>query len=694
MRRGGGCVSPLQPKPRGNAALRLYTRMKNDLYPTTDGRLSDEIARFARPLPEHALTKRHVAGVSFLRETSGTPRRSLCRRAAGVLLMAVGLGLGGCSLFSAGEEPEVADTDSTALEPPATTVPYEVRIEGVSDDALGEILEASSQLITLQDKPPSTAVGLRRRTSDDVERLNAALRSEGYYQAKLTQEVDTEVAPAQVVITVETGPRYSLAAYNIEYVGEVVPEDAEDRPTLPEIGMEPGMPARAASVIEAEQSLVRLLQERGYPFARIDDRKTFVTHDTTEMSVDLKVWSGPVATLGPLTITGNEGVDEDYLRRIARWPEGARYDRRILRETQSRVSATSLFSTVSAETAPEAEDDGSLPVTLTLVEREQRSIGASASISTDIGPGGEIFWEHRNLFGQNEQLRLTAIGSLIEQTGQIDFRKPAFLRPDQDLILGIEGGLEDNDAYERQSVEGLVAVERPMLENWRVSAGVSPSYEIVEDKADTGEGERSFTLVGLPLTASRDTTDDPLDPASGSRLNFSLTPTTGVGDDEPLHFLKAIAGGSAYYAVDEGKRFILAGRARVGSIVGAESDALPANRRFYAGGGGSVRGYAFQLVGPLDSSEDPLGGTSLVELGAEVRVRVTDTIGVVPFVDGGMVYDDPWPNTEDDLLWAAGLGLRYFTGFGPLRLDVAFPLNPRDDVDDAFQFYISFGQAF
>jgi translocation and assembly module TamA len=155
-----------------------------------------------------------------------------------------------------------------------------------------------------------------------------------------------------------------------------------------------------------------------------------------------------------------------------------------------------------------------------------------------------------------------------------------------------------------------------------------------------------------------------------------------------------VAGGSAYYAVDADERFILAGRARVGSILGEDTKVLPASRRFYAGGGGSIRGYEYQLVGPLDDDEEPFGGTSLVELSGELRVRVTEEIGVVPFVDGGTVYDDPIPNGDETMRWAAGLGVRYFTGFGPVRLDVAFPLNPRDGVDEAFQFYISFGQAF
>jgi translocation and assembly module TamA len=334
-----------------------------------------------------------------------------------------------------------------------------------------------------------------------------------------------------------------------------------------------------------------------------------------------------------------------------------------------------------------------VPVSITLIEREQRSIGVAAAYSTDIGPSLEVFWEHRNLMGKNEQLRLSATGSLIEQTGEIDFRKPAFLQPDQDLLANLNGGQEDTDAYERKFADAVIALERPVLENWRVSAGTSFAYEIVDEKADNGEGERSFQLFGLPLTAERDDTNDPLDPTEGTRLQLSLTPTTGVGD-ENLLFLTAIAGGSAYYAIDEDERFVLAGRARVGTILGEDTDALPASRRFYAGGGGSIRGYEYQLVGPLDNDEEPFGGTSLVEFGAEVRVRVTEEIGVVPFIDGGTVYDDPIPNGDETLRWAAGLGLRYFTGFGPIRLDVAFPLNPRDGVDEAFQFYVSFGQAF
>ena len=629
-------------------------------------------------------------------EASANSARSVRRPCRAPAAMAVALCLALAAPAAAQQAEELgrarSEDSSGGSEAADRGAAYDVRLEGIGDGELLELLRASSQLVALADKPPATTVGLRRRAEDDIGRLQTALRSEGYYDAKIGLDIDGEARPVQVRLTIDNGPRYTLAAYEVDYTAAMAPQEAS-RPTFEEIGISLGMPARAPAVVAAEQALVELLQERGHPFARVAERKTFINREANEMTVRLAVDAGRPATFGPLAFEGRQAVEEGYLRRVADWPEGAAYDRRVLRDLQRRLSDTGLFSTVNAEAAPATTDDGSLPVTVVLVEREHRSIGAAAAYSTDIGPSLELFWEHRNLMGENERLRASATGSLIEQSGELDFRKPAFLRSDQDLLANLNGGRDDNEAYERQGVDFLLALERSFLETWRISGGVSVGYEIIEENADTGEDGRSFQLFGLPLTASRDTTDDPLDPHSGTRLQLSLTPMTGVGS-ENLLFLTSVAGGSAYYAIDEAERFVLAGRARVGSIAGEKTEVLPASRRFYAGGGGSIRGYEYQLVGPLDDDEDPFGGTSLVELGGELRIRATEDIGVVPFIDGGTVYDDPVPNGEETLRWAAGLGLRYFTGFGPVRLDVAFPLNPRDGVDEVFQFYISFGQAF
>ena len=159
-------------------------------------------------------------------------------------------------------------------------------------------------------------------------------------------------------------------------------------------------------------------------------------------------------------------------------------------------------------------------------------------------------------------------------------------------------------------------------------------------------------------------------------------------------FLESQISGSTYLSLDDENRYILAFRARLAQVAGEPTGTLPANHRLYAGGAGSIRGFEFQKAGPLDANNDPLGGRSLVTFGAEFRWRITDTIGIVPFIDGGNVYDSTVPNTSEKLFWGAGLGFRYYTDFGPLRADFAVPLNPRKNIDDPYQFYISLGQAF
>jgi translocation and assembly module TamA len=348
-----------------------------------------------------------------------------------------------------------------------------------------------------------------------------------------------------------------------------------------------------------------------------------------------------------------------------------------------------LFASVEVEDGPSLDEAGSLPMTIRVDEGPHRSIGAGGGYSTDIGFGGQVFWEHRNFFGENERLRLTLAAAEIQQSIGADFRKPAFLRRDQTLLMNVSASNEDTDAFEQQSISSFVGLERLFSPRWRGVAGVSVSYLSTEDE----QGRRNFLLFGLPITATRHMTDSLLDPTRGTRLDFAVTPYTG-GGAEQLLFLQSSVAGSVYRAIDRRKRFVLAGRARVGSTVGEATEAIPADKRFYAGGGGSIRGYKYQSVGPLDTRRDPLGGRSLLELGGELRVRVTDSIGVVPFIDGGTVFDAPYPSFDETIRWAAGLGLRYFTDFGPLRLDVAFPINRRDDVDNRFEFYVSFGQAF
>jgi translocation and assembly module TamA len=252
------------------------------------------------------------------------------------------------------------------------------------------------------------------------------------------------------------------------------------------------------------------------------------------------------------------------------------------------------------------------------------------------------------------------------------------------LLAELSAGREAPEAYRREAIEALVSIDRTLNERLEVSAGVKAEISKVDDIGSSG---RLFFL-SVPLGLRLDTTDYPLDPARGARLALETTPFFG-----DRGFVRTSLAGATYYDLFDDRGLVLAARARLGSILGAELLDVPGDKRFYAGGGGSVRGYAFQAIGPRTPAGDPVGGLSLLELGVEARIRLTDEVGLVTFLEGGQVFEDALPNFDEKLQFGAGLGLRYFTGIGPLRLDVAFPLDKRRDDDD-FQLYVSIGQAF
>jgi translocation and assembly module TamA len=387
-------------------------------------------------------------------------------------------------------------------------------------------------------------------------------------------------------------------------------------------------------------------------------------------------------------LDGLESVEEAYLRRVIEWPEGELYDRRVLAETRRRMVDTKLFESVALRPAEQLADDGSLPVTLETSEAKHRTVSLGGGFSTDEGFDVRASWEHRNLLGEQERLRFVIDASQLRQFAEVGLRKPHFRRREHTLLLLGEFVREDSDAFEELSASGSLGLERKWGEFWTVAVAGSGEYSRIDDLT----GDNNYTLIGAHFRARHDNRDDILNPTEGVHASFTTSPYVNLIGESSNFWVNEVHA-SSYYPLDAKDAYILAGRLRLGSIVGEETPSIPANKRFYSGGGGSVRGYAFRTVGPLDPSNDPTGGRSVIELNVELRARITEDIGIVPFLDGGQVYFESWPEPSEELLWAGGLGLRYFTGIGPLRLDVAAPINGRD-VDDPFQFYISFGQAF
>jgi translocation and assembly module TamA len=485
-------------------------------------------------------------------------------------------------------------------------------------------------------------------------------------------------------VTVTPGDRYHLKSYEVKWLSGTAPAALDLSP-----GLAMGMPAEARPIADAQARLVEALQTQGRPFARVVDRVARIDRREKTMDVTLTLDAGGLTRFGPTTIAGLADLDPAFVRGKIPWEEGERFDRSRIDALRTTLLALGLFASVKIEHAEAARADGSLPVTIALVEGLHRSIGAGAAYSTSEGFLLDVFWEHRNLFGAAEKLRLSGTAGTLTQRAMAEFRKPDFRRVDQDLLANSALVRTDSDAFDETSWANYLGLERKLSERWRASAGGSFELARLTDRQST----ETVQLFGVPLLATRDNRDDVLNPTKGSLLGFELVPYGGHGS-EALTFLHSRVSASSYIALDRRRRIVVAGRTRVASVFGEERAVIPANKRLYAGGGGSIRGYEFQKVGPLDGENDPLGGRSLFEIGLELRLRVTEEIGIVPFVEGGNVWDDTVPDPLGHLQWAGGLGLRYHTPIGPARVDFAVPLNKRRNIDDDFQVYFSLGQAF
>ncbi len=566
-------------------------------------------------------------------------------------------------------------------------VPYTVTIAG-TDEALREYLQTVSESVAGEADQPPSFLALRRRARADSERLVEALGGEGYYDGEVEPNVtapSTEGGPAEVTFTVDPGERYTLTSLTIDVVGDAPGYTA---PTPAELGVEIGGPAIAQRVLDAEAKLISDALAASYAYATADDRSAIIDREAKTLEVTLQVRPGPPVRLGAVTFEGTEGIDRKLLERRVDWKEGEAYTPELVIDTRRALVSTGLFRLVDVNLPETPPADGLAPVTIVTEQRKHRTISGGIRYESDAGPGADVAWEHRNIFGGGEQFRVRADVDRLEQTGEVRLRQPDIIGLDTALLSEAALTREDTDAFESKSATASIGLEKRFNERLDGSLGVGFDYSEVTDN----EGTETFGLFFLPATLRYDNTDNPLDATRGVRARVRGAPFWDILNRD-LTFQRVRLDGSTYFKVTESPRVVLAFRGALGSIVGADRDAIPANRRFYAGGGGSVRGIKFQFASPLDDDNEPIGGRSLLELSSEVRYSVTETIGVVGFIDAGRAFEPSFPESISELEAGAGLGLRYFTPVGPVRFDVAVPIDPRP-FDDRFQIYLSLGQAF
>lgn len=603
------------------------------------------------------------------------------------------------------DESRYTEADSGA---PAVTR-YRYRIEGLealdgdSDVApvdAGDIRGRFSSVSALEEGDGKAANGamIAARMREDQQLLVDILSGQGYFDAAVSGDVrlpeDKSGDPVTVVLAATPGPRYGLGAIRFD-APPVTPPDLIDRAFAPK----PGEPIVAERILAAEANIAVELPENGYPFAGIGQRDILLDAESRTGDYSLPIDTGPRSRFGAIVVGGEAPVFEpDHIATIARFDRGELYDSRMVDDLRQALVATGLFSTVSVEPQRTGEPAGDGSEYADLLVQQQagppRTWAAQAGYGTGEGLKVEGSWTHRNMFPPEGALVLNAVAGTQEQGVGATFRRSNAGRRDRTVELALDLRHSDFEAYEAYTGRLSGRISRLSTPIWQKRWTYSYGVELLgtdEQDFDFTQGQRvrrTYYVAALPGQLTYDRSNALLDPTRGFRLTAKLSPETSLGSGAQV-YARGLFEATGYYPVAE--NVVLAGRTRVGMIGGAARAQIAPSRRFYAGGGGSVRGFGYQELGPRDPENRPIGGRSLVEAAAEVRYRFGN-YGIVGFVDAGQVYTSALPRFTD-WRFGVGLGARFYTNFGPMRLDVATPIDRRPG-ESRVTVYVSIGQAF
>ncbi|HEU4805404.1 MAG TPA: BamA/TamA family outer membrane protein, partial [Nitrobacter sp.] len=599
----------------------------------------------------------------------------------------------------------------------ATALSYRLEIEarttdGKEDDDAEQALQDASAAYRLRQDPPADGEGLARRLQADTNPLLDALWGLGRYNAEVDVTVDgipvtrdetglaaaarraesfrnREIVP--VKIAARLGPVFKLRTVDVDYPREM----ASQRLPRRAFPLKPGDPAISADLRAAQVKLIDWFRSNGYPLAKIADVKATVDHAAAAMDFRLRVEAGPKAGIGHVAIAGSGDIDPRVVATHVHLREGEPYSPERLALVKTSIAKIPAIGGIRIREGDRLDANGNVPIFIDVTERPKHAAGLSARYSTIDGPGVSTYYEHRNLFGNAERLRLEASASLLRRVDGTSysnfsdlrasdfgarftatFIKPGLYGTPNDLLVELTAfrervGNNHLGGYTNDTVRGTVGAIHRFSEIASVQAGL----QVEQSQSRDVLGRVDATLIGFTASGRYDTTDNLLDPTRGVRLAATVNAYPKLMGST-IDLYEARLAGSAYYSLDEEANSVLAGRLAVGSLGGAPLASIPDAHRFFSGGGGSVRGYGFNTISPMMFGQI-IGGRSLVEGSAEIRVKVAPTIGIVPFIDFGTAFSSSLPNFDDYVGYGAGVGLRYLTPVGPIRLDVATPLNPR-----------------
>ncbi|MBU0931643.1 MAG: BamA/TamA family outer membrane protein [Alphaproteobacteria bacterium] len=570
---------------------------------------------------------------------------------------------------------------------------YTVQLTGldaIADDQFTLRFDELSVLRQGQGKSANLAQ-INRRMKEDGELLDRLLRAKGYYAARIRSAV---VAPPpgsdrlSVTFDIVPGTQYLLESVDVTGLVETAGQEARLRAAFPP---KAGDPVDADAILAGRDALSTALAESGFPFARVDEPEVRIDHEERKGDLDIIVAPGGFRRFGAIRMDDTKLFDAHHAQEIARFDPGDTYMASDVEDLRRAIVATGLVSSVSLKPV-EAGDGEHVDLDVDLRSAPLRTIAGELGYGTGEGYRAEVSWQHRNLFPPEGAVTLRGVLGTQEQTASFTYRRNNFHRRDNVLTGLVSISNIRRDAYDARTINLSGAIERQsniLFQKkwvWRFGGEL-----IASDEADafSGGARRTFLIAAVPVSLTYDGSDDLLNPSKGFRLGARVSPELSF-QNTTFGYARVQVDGSVYQPMSD--RVVVAARARFGTIFGSTVEQIAPSRRFYAGGGASVRGYGYQAIGPrYGDDNDPVGGKSLAEFSLESRIRFGN-FGVVPFVDAGNISTSFLPRFRD-LRIGAGMGLRYYSNFGPIRVDVGTPLNPQSG-DPKIAVYVSLGQAF
>lgn len=570
---------------------------------------------------------------------------------------------------------------------------------------LQPVLLQNSLLVSESKRGASDRFTLIARARADHEQLTAVMYAEARYGVRIEITIDgvdlndaavermpdAEGREIPVVIRVSPGPRFRFGKVGISQTRST-PGPQVMRPE--DYNLISGQPARSEVIVAAIDQLVEHWRSKGYPLARVASKNVAADHARHEVDITISIEPGPPAVYGWVSVVGAKDFDSNTIAEQSAITTGKQFDPEDLRKSRERLRKLEGIESVRITEGESVDANGGIPITLEVSERKPRYIGGAASVSTLDGAEVSAYWGHRNLFGEGESLRVEgsimrlgaeAFEDLEFDAGAI-FEKPGIYDIDTKLFAEFRLARDNPDPYDAHSARMQVGISHKFTPTTTGSIAIEAEQTRIEDAF----GTRDHTLLSTPADINYDARDNRLDPTGGLHAIARFTPVADVAEADA--FLATDFHFAAYQAAEPGDWLVLAARVGVGSVAGASLSDVPASYRFFAGGGGSVRGYEYRSLGPVVDGQ-LAGGLSYVSASAELRWRISQQFGLVPFIDVATVSKSAAPRFSETIYLGAGLGVRYYTALGPLRFDLAVPLTERDGRSK-FGIYVGLGQAF